>query len=137
LVDSSVWIDFFNGRDSRETDLLALLLRRCVLLTGDLILGQVLQGFRQKREMEKARRALLSLPCVDMVGSEVALANATNYRLLPPAGHYSAQDNRRDHHHVLYPPRPRPAARRPRLSSRWPSIWPAYCVSPDRGTSRG
>jgi predicted nucleic acid-binding protein len=86
LVDSSVWIDFFNGRDSRETDLLALLLRRRVLLTGDLILVEVLQGFRQKQHMEEARRALLSLPCVDMVGNEVALASATNYRLLRRQG---------------------------------------------------
>jgi hypothetical protein len=33
LVDSSVWIDFFDGRYSWETDLLALLLRRRILLT--------------------------------------------------------------------------------------------------------
>jgi predicted nucleic acid-binding protein len=81
LVDSSVWIDFFNGRDSRETDLLALLLRRRVLLTGDLILVEVLQGFRQKQHMEEARRALLSLPCVDMVGKPTATSSrwSTNW----------------------------------------------------------
>jgi predicted nucleic acid-binding protein len=82
LVDSSVWIDFFNGRASRETDLLALLLRRRILLTGDLILAEVLQGFRRQGAMEQARRALLSLPCADLVGKEIALASATNYRLL-------------------------------------------------------
>jgi predicted nucleic acid-binding protein len=82
LVDSSVWIDFFNGRESRETDMLALLLRRRVLLIGDLILAEVLQGFRQKRKMEAARHALLSLPYADMVGREVALAGAQNYRLM-------------------------------------------------------
>ena len=82
LVDSSVWIDFFNGRESRETDLLTLLLRRRVLLTGDLILAEVLQGFRQDRDMEAARHALLGLPYADMVGQEVALTSAQNYRLL-------------------------------------------------------
>jgi hypothetical protein len=86
LVDSSVWIDFFNGRASRETDLLALLLRRRILLTGDLILAEVLQGFRRKEAMEQARRALLSLPCADLVGKEVALASAINYRLLRRRG---------------------------------------------------
>ena len=86
LVDSSVWIDFFNGRESRETDLLALLLRRRILLTGDLILAEVLQGFRQKRDMDKARRALLSLAYADIVGQEVALASAINYRLLRQQG---------------------------------------------------
>ena len=82
LVDSSVWIDFFNGRESRETDLLTRLLRRRVLLTGDLILAEVLQGFRQDRDMEAARHALLGLPYADMLGQEVALTSAQNYRLL-------------------------------------------------------
>lgn len=82
LVDSSVWIDFFNGRESRETDLLALLLRRRILLTGDLILAEVLQGFRHERDGAAARRALLSLAYADIVGREVVLASAANYRLL-------------------------------------------------------
>jgi predicted nucleic acid-binding protein len=86
LVDSSVWIDFFNGRASRETDLLALLLRRRILVTGDLILAEVLQGFRRQGAMEQARRALLSLPCADLVGKEIALASARNYRLLRRQG---------------------------------------------------
>ena len=86
LVDSSVWIDFFNGRESRETDLLALLLRRRILLTGDLILAEVLQGFRHKRDMDKARRALLSLAYADIVGQEVALASAMNDHLLRRRG---------------------------------------------------
>jgi predicted nucleic acid-binding protein len=86
LVDSSVWIDCFNGRGSRETDRVALLLRRRVLLPGDLILAEVLQGFRDDQQMGRARRALLSLPYADMVGQEVALASAQNYRLLRQRG---------------------------------------------------
>ena len=86
LVDSSVWIDFFNGRKSRQTDLLALFLRRRILLTGDLILAEVLQGFRRERDMDQARRALLSLAYADLVGREVALASTMNYRLLRRQG---------------------------------------------------
>jgi predicted nucleic acid-binding protein len=86
LVDSSVWIDFFNGQETRETDLLAVLLRRRILLTGDLILAEVLQGFRHKRDMETARRALLSLPYADIVGQEVALASVENHRSLRRQG---------------------------------------------------
>ncbi len=86
LVDSSVWIEFFNGRSSRETDLLALLLRRRILLTGDLVLTEVLQGFRQDHDMGRAKRALLSLPYADMVGQEIALASVQNYRLLRSKG---------------------------------------------------
>jgi predicted nucleic acid-binding protein len=86
LVDSSVWIDFFNGRSSREADLLALLLRRRILLTGDLILAEVLRGFRDDHHMGQARRALLGLPHADMVGQEVALATAQSHRLLRQRG---------------------------------------------------
>ena len=86
LVDSSVWIDFFKGRESRETDLLALLLRRRILLTGDLILAEVLQGFRHERDVAAARRALLSLAYADIVGREVALESAANYQLLRRQG---------------------------------------------------
>jgi predicted nucleic acid-binding protein len=86
LVDSSVWIDFFNGRESRQTDLLALLLRRRILLTGDLILVEVLQGFHRNREVESARQALLALPCADLVGEVVALDSARNYRSLRRKG---------------------------------------------------
>jgi len=101
LVDSSVWIDFFNGSTSRETDLLALLLRRRILLTGDLILAEVLQGFREDHQMGRARRALLSLPYADMVGQEVA--SAQNYRLLRGRGRHRAQDDRRPDRDVLHP----------------------------------
>ena len=66
--------------------MLARLLRRRVLLTGDLILAEVLQGFRQERDMEAARRALLSLQYADMVGQEVALRSAQNDRLLRQRG---------------------------------------------------
>ena len=45
LVDSSVWIDYFRGVASPETDRLDALLGTQVLLTGDLIVVEVLQGF--------------------------------------------------------------------------------------------
>jgi predicted nucleic acid-binding protein len=86
LVDSSVWIDAFNGHRSRETDLLRLLLRRRILLLGDLILAEVLQGFRSERDFQAARRALDVLPCASMVGREVALASARNYRTMRRQG---------------------------------------------------
>jgi predicted nucleic acid-binding protein len=79
-------LDRFFRRSQLATDLLALLLRRRILLIGDLILAEVLQGFRHQRDMDKARRALLSLPCADIVGQEVALASAMNYRLLRRRG---------------------------------------------------
>ena len=47
LVGYSDWIDDFNGVTSRETDLLDGYLGVEPLLTGDLILTEVLLGFRE------------------------------------------------------------------------------------------
>ena len=44
LVDSSVWIDFFSGRKSKETDYLDSLLGVEQIVIGDLILMEVLQS---------------------------------------------------------------------------------------------
>ena len=82
LVDSSVWIDFFNGRTTRQTDLLDGFLGEEEVLTGDLIYVEVLQGFRHEREFQRAKRALDALPFVVLLGREVALASAMNYRAL-------------------------------------------------------
>ena len=68
LVDSSVWIDFFNGRLTRETDELDRLLGREVLLTGDLILAEVLQGFRRDADFRRAQALLGRLAYADMLG---------------------------------------------------------------------
>ncbi len=86
LVDSSVWIDFFNGRITRETDELDRLLGREVLLTGDLILAEVLQGFRHDADCRRARALLGRLAYADMLGREVALLTAENYRALRRKG---------------------------------------------------
>jgi predicted nucleic acid-binding protein len=82
LVDSSVWIDFFNGRSTRQTDLLDGFLGEEEVLTGDLIYVEVLQGFRHEREFQRAKGALDALPFVVLLGREIALASAMNYRAL-------------------------------------------------------
>ena len=82
LVDSSVWIDFFNGRDTRQTDLLDGLLGEEEILVGDLIYVEVLQGFRRERDFQRAKHALDALPLADLLGREIALASAMNYRAL-------------------------------------------------------
>ena len=86
VVDSSVWIDFFNGIRTPETDRLAALLGSEPLLIGDLILAEVLQGFRHDRDFERAREALGRLPFAPMVGRDIALASARNYHRLRARG---------------------------------------------------
>lgn len=86
LVDSSVWIDFFNGRTTRETDELDRLLSREILLTGDLILAEVLQGFRRDADIRRAEALLGRLAYADMVGRDVAILAARHYRILRQRG---------------------------------------------------
>ena len=86
VVDSSVWIDFFNGVETRQTDLLDELLGSRPILTGDLILVEVLQGFRDETGLRDAQAAMESLLYAPMVGRDIAVASAHNYRTLRAEG---------------------------------------------------
>ena len=86
VVDSSVWIDYFNGIETRETTILDGVLGSEPVLTGDLILAEVLQGFRNARDFRRAREALDTLMFEPMVGRGIALASARNYRALRARG---------------------------------------------------
>jgi len=86
IVDSTVWIDYFNGLENPQTDYLDQIVDQAPVLVGDLILAEVLQGFRDDSEFEKARRALSKYIQVEMVNPELALQSARNYRLLRRKG---------------------------------------------------
>jgi predicted nucleic acid-binding protein len=85
LVDSSVWIDYFNGRRTTQTDTLERF-ARARLLTGDLIMAEVLQGFAAEADFHFAQRIFAALEFRPMVGREIALAAAGNYRALRARG---------------------------------------------------
>ncbi|MCP5004310.1 MAG: PIN domain nuclease [Planctomycetes bacterium] len=86
IVDSSVWIDYFNGKVTPKTDWLDFALGNQSIFTGDLILTEVLQGFQSDKDFKKAKSLLLSFPVVGMLGKEVALKSAQNYRYLRKKG---------------------------------------------------
>ena len=86
VVDSSVWIDYFNGVETREAALLDGLLGVEPIVIGDLILAEVLQGFRSDHDVHRARTALDTLIFEPMVGRDIALISAGNYRALRPKG---------------------------------------------------
>jgi predicted nucleic acid-binding protein len=86
LVDSSVWIDYFGGAASRESDRLDALLGVEALVTGDLILAEVLQGFAADRDYQQARMLLESFEVVALAGREVCLEAAQNFRTLRRKG---------------------------------------------------
>jgi predicted nucleic acid-binding protein len=88
LVDSSVWIDFFNGRPTPAADRLADLLRDGSAPLGipDLVLFEVLRGFWHEQDFQAARRVLSALPVIDIGGEDSALRAAHHYRALRAAG---------------------------------------------------
>lgn len=88
LVDASVWIDFFNGRDTLEAGRLADLLNDGAAPIGmaDLTLFEVLRGFRHPQDFLAARHALSNLSVIDIGGETSVLAAAEHYRALRTAG---------------------------------------------------
>jgi predicted nucleic acid-binding protein len=86
LVDSSVWIDYFRGTVTEQTETLDRLLGREPLATGDLILTEVLQGFGNKRDFDRALSLLTSLEIVELGGVEVAIEAARNFLALRSLG---------------------------------------------------
>jgi predicted nucleic acid-binding protein len=85
LVDSSVWIDYFNGRPTAEADALELLLH-APLLIGDLIMTEVLQGFASDRDFGIAERVFTAFEFRRMGGRAIAIAAARNHRALRARG---------------------------------------------------
>lgn len=86
LVDSSVWIDYFRGVSSPQTDRLDALLGREPVAIGDLMLAEVLQGFTKDRDFEQALAMLGALDVIEIGGRDVAIQAARNYRALRARG---------------------------------------------------
>ncbi len=86
VVDSSVWIDYFNGILNPETERLDTGLGNELIVVGDLILAEVLQGFERDADYRKAKSLLEYLEFREMLGRDVALASAVNYRKLRQQG---------------------------------------------------
>jgi predicted nucleic acid-binding protein len=86
VVDSSVWIDYFNGKKTTQTDWLDSALGSMPVIMGDLILTEVLQGFQNSKEFKVAKDLLLGMPFMPMAGLAIALKSAENYRSLRRRG---------------------------------------------------
>ena len=86
LVDSIVWIDYFRGVTTRQSEFLDSLLGNQVVLIGDLILAEVLQGFASDRDFREARKLLTSLVVINLGGKDIAIQAAKNFRSLRALG---------------------------------------------------
>ncbi len=82
LVDTSVWIDFFNGKSNREVEILDGVLGYQGVAIGDLIMVEILQGFRSDKDYNTAKKYLLNLDLYNMLTPDLALLAAENYRKL-------------------------------------------------------
>ena len=82
LVDSNVWIDYFRGIQSSQADRLHALLGNEPIATGDLVLTEVLQAFRSAKDFNQGKKLLTSLPIIELVGREIAIQAANNFRAL-------------------------------------------------------
>ncbi|MGH7814793.1 MAG: type II toxin-antitoxin system VapC family toxin [Candidatus Binataceae bacterium] len=86
VVDTSVWIDYLNNRPTAETGILDRLLEREGLVVGDLVLVDILQGFRSDLDFHRVLKCLGAFPFREMGGYGVAVASAQNYRALRARG---------------------------------------------------
>ena len=86
LVDSSVWIDLLNNVVTEPVRRLRALIPTTPLLMGDLILCEVLQGFRIEAPARLVERSLSRFEAVSLIDLELAVKAAVNYRFLRRRG---------------------------------------------------
>ena len=86
VVDSSVWIDYFTGTDNKQTNTLDNILGLKPVAIGDLILTEVLQGFRHDKDYRAARKLFDDVTIFEMLGTAMALKSADNFRALRKRG---------------------------------------------------
>lgn len=86
LVDTSIWIDYFNGIESKETNMLDISLIDGTVAIGDMIVMEILQGFRSDKDYNKAKKSLATLEQYEMFGQGMVIKCADNYRALRKKG---------------------------------------------------
>ena len=88
VIDSSVWIAHLRGLDVPQVAALRALVDEDddQILVGDLILLEVLQGARDEGHAARIERDLREYVVVPMLGLQLAIQAARNYRLLRGRG---------------------------------------------------
>jgi len=86
VVDSSVWIDFFNGRTTAQTAKLLATLGEEPVLVGDLVLCEVLRGVRSETQALIVESELSKFELVQMLDPGLAVTAARHYRVLREKG---------------------------------------------------
>jgi predicted nucleic acid-binding protein len=86
VADTSVWIDYVRGIDAPHTNILDYELLYNRVITGDIIITEFLQGFREEKDFLEAKKIMESLEYRDFLGKEIAIQAAQNFRILRKKG---------------------------------------------------
>ena len=86
LVDAPVWLDYFAGVHTKETDLLDRLLGRSAIAVADLSLAEVLYAMPEERHRRAAEAALRKFWLVNVGGAAMAAKSAIHYHSLLAKG---------------------------------------------------
>ena len=86
IVDSTVWVDYFRGRENAQTTWLDEHVASDPIGLTDLILCEVLQGVRDEESLPKLQRDLAAFHMFESCGVSLAVAAAANYRTLRARG---------------------------------------------------
>lgn len=86
VADTSVWIDYIKGIKAPHTDILDQELLRNRIITGDIIIVEFLQGFKDEKDYNQAKEIMNSLEYRDFMGKEIAYKAAQNFRKLRKKG---------------------------------------------------
>ena len=86
VADTSAWIDYFNGVEALHVDILDYELLHNRIVIGDLIIAELLQGFREDKQYKIAKKLIDNLEYHDLGGKELAYKAADNFRKLRKKG---------------------------------------------------
>lgn len=86
LVDSSVFMDYFNGKINFYTEELDRILGKELVVIGDYILAEILQGFKSDSDFKIAKESLKVFPCFELCNEALAVKSAENFRYLRKKG---------------------------------------------------
>jgi len=86
VVDSSVWIDFLNGRSAPHVSRLRTVLGAEEIIVGDLMLCEVLQGLSSEHAAREVEALLRRFEIVPMAGEAIAVTAARHFSALRKRG---------------------------------------------------
>lgn len=87
LFDTTVWINYFKGKEYPTTELLSEYLKKdYTILVCPIILQEILQGIKDDDEYETVKESLLAIDILEIDSKHAAIGAAELYRSLRKKG---------------------------------------------------